>query len=228
MEPDSDNPQLGPLHSDYYTISGVGYSNGQPIQGLEINNVRFDFFDEFILKNESDKCFPQKYYGEWTWYYDDTNSYFGNVYFAVGPNYQMKQITETPYGQITTDMYSEGREIHRPATVYPNYGSTTNNNQTSNTKNNNSSTTFNYESQYRRYERLAESHYNSLTTLGARYSNNGNISGTAGNRSNIGGNIVTLKMNLRDAQKNMRRIRMEAAQQGVTIPQSSWETATVQ
>ena len=137
----------------------------------------------------------------------------------------MKNIIQNPYGDVYLPMYLEdGSEYaNQSGSTYDSSGYTGGSNS-----GNSSSSTFDYESQYRRYERLAQGAYNSLTTLGSQYNNNGQISGTIGNRSNIGGNVVTLKRNLRDAQKNMQRIRNEASQHGVTIPQSSWETATVQ
>lgn len=90
-----------------------------------------------------------------------------------------------------------------------------------------SNANYSYEDTYRRYERLAESHYNSLTTLGYRSQNSNGISGGTGGMTNVGGSIVTMKMNLLNAQKEMRRVRQEAAQNGVIIQQSHWETATV-
>lgn len=42
-----------------------------------------------------------------------------------------------------------------------------------------------------------------------------------------GSNYVQMKKNLRDAQREMQRIRRTAASNGVTIQQSKWETATV-
>lgn len=92
---------------------------------------------------------------------------------------------------------------------------------------NTSNANYSYEDTYRRYERLAESHYNSLTTLGYRSQNSNGISGGTGDMTNVGGSIVTMKMNLLNAQKEMRRVRQEAAQNGVIIQQSHWETATV-
>lgn len=92
---------------------------------------------------------------------------------------------------------------------------------------NTSNTNYSYEDTYRRYERLAENHYNSLTTLGYRSQDSNGISGSTGSMTNVGGSIVTMKMNLSNAQKEMRRVRQEAAQNGVIIQQSHWETATV-
>ena len=189
------------------------------INGIEAPGQTVEIYRDYIKVNGS-KCKPTKYYGEWTWY---DGGWYG--IYAVGPGYQMKNIIQNPYGDVYLPMYLEdGSEYaNQSGSTYDSSGYTGGSNS-----GNSSSSTFDYESQYRRYERLAQGAYNSLTTLGSQYNNNGQISGTIGNRSNIGGNVVTLKRNLRDAQKNMQRIRNEASQHGVTIPQSSWETATVQ
>ena len=85
----------------------------------------------------------------------------------------------------------------------------------------------NYQSQYDMWARRAESHYNSLTNLGySATSKNGNKSGGT-LQSMSGSNYVQMKKSLRDAQREMQRIRRTAANNGVTIQQSRWETATV-
>ena len=82
-----------------------------------------------------------------------------------------------------------------------------------------------YEAQYRRWENLAERHYNSLTNTGIRVTSNGQHSGKAGSMS--GGNYVQQKKAFREAQREMANLRTKAARNGVNIPQSKWETATV-
>lgn len=85
----------------------------------------------------------------------------------------------------------------------------------------------NYQSQYDMWARRAESNYNSLTNLGySATSKKGNKSGGT-LQSMSGGNYVQMKKNLRDAQREMQRIRHTAARNGVTIQQSPWETASV-
>lgn len=83
-----------------------------------------------------------------------------------------------------------------------------------------------YRSIYSSYESSARSYYNALTSGGVRsQDSNGNISGkTVGQMA--GGTYTSAKQGLQNAQKEMRRIRLEAAQHGVTIQQSKWETAT--
>lgn len=84
-----------------------------------------------------------------------------------------------------------------------------------------------YQSEYNRWARLAERHYNSLTNLGYRskHKDGSRSGGTLSSMS--GGNYVQMKKSLRDAQHEMQRIRRKAAQNGVTITPSTWETATV-
>lgn len=84
-----------------------------------------------------------------------------------------------------------------------------------------------YQSEYNRWANLAERHYNSLTNLGYRVKrNDGSRSG--GTLSSMSGSkYVQMKKSLRDAQHEMQRIRRKAAQNGVTITPSTWETATV-
>lgn len=85
----------------------------------------------------------------------------------------------------------------------------------------------NYQSQYDMWARRAESNYNSLTNLGySATSRKGNKSGGT-LQSMSGSNYVQMKKNLRDAQREMQRIRRNAARSGVTIQQSPWETASV-
>lgn len=87
---------------------------------------------------------------------------------------------------------------------------------------------FDYQSQYERYENLVKSHYNSLTTIGTSIETDDGYSGTIGNRGNPGGSTVHLNMKLKDAQKQMSRIRKEAASKGIIITASKWETSTVE
>lgn len=83
----------------------------------------------------------------------------------------------------------------------------------------------NYEAQYKRWENLAERRYNSLTNTGVRITSSGEHSGKSGAMS--GGNYVQQKKALREAQRQMTNIRTKAAQSGVNIARSQWETATV-
>ncbi len=85
----------------------------------------------------------------------------------------------------------------------------------------------NYESQYRNWERRAESHYNSLTNTGYSVtSKTGRKRGSAG-QGMSSGNYVQMKRSLREAQREMRNIRNKAARAGVQIQKSRWEDATV-
>ena len=84
-----------------------------------------------------------------------------------------------------------------------------------------------YQNLYRQYERLAESAYRSLTSTGVsvRYDDGSREGSTLGSWE--GSNYVGMKVELGKAQREMQRIRSEAAREGHHIMQSSWETATV-
>jgi len=86
---------------------------------------------------------------------------------------------------------------------------------------------YDYQSQYRNWERRAQSNYESLTNLGYRATRNDGSKTGGTLQSMSGSNYVQMKKNLRDAQHEMQRIRREAARNGVSIQQSRWETATV-
>lgn len=94
-------------------------------------------------------------------------------------------------------------------------------------KENISSSGDSYQIQYRNWERRAESNYNSITNLGHSYTNKkGEKSGSAG-KSMSGGNYISVKRSFREAQRQMRDIRRKASKEGIKIPQSHWETATI-
>lgn len=83
------------------------------------------------------------------------------------------------------------------------------------------------QSQYAQWERRAIANYNSLTNTGSRVKKNGNdVKGTNGQSLNSG-NYVMQKKALRQAQDEMRKIRSKASKQGISIPQSRYETVTV-
>ncbi len=84
-----------------------------------------------------------------------------------------------------------------------------------------------YQSQYDRWANRAKSNYNSLTATGYDSKrDDGSHSGSTMSGMNTG-NYTLQKKALREAQQEMRKIRQEAAKNGVTIRQSKWETATV-
>ena len=83
-----------------------------------------------------------------------------------------------------------------------------------------------YQSQYQRWANLAERHYNSITNTGLRSTtDSGEHNGKAGSMS--ASNYTQQKKAFRQAQREMARIRTKAAKEGVNIPQSKWETATI-
>lgn len=84
-----------------------------------------------------------------------------------------------------------------------------------------------YRNEYMRWEQRAQANYQSLTNSGYSVRNrNGSRQGGTMQGMNTG-NYVQMKKALRDAQREMRNVRQRAQRNGVTIAQSSWETATV-
>lgn len=85
----------------------------------------------------------------------------------------------------------------------------------------------NYQSQYDKWKKIAESHYNSLTNLGySSTSKSGKKKGSSGQGSSPG-TYTKMKRSLREAQREMRNIRQRARRAGINISQSEWETAIV-
>lgn len=82
-----------------------------------------------------------------------------------------------------------------------------------------------YEDLYRRFEKSVQGFFNGLTINGYKTEDKqGNIKGTTvGKMPTVA--YITSERELRDAQKEMKRIREEAARYGVIIQQSQWETA---
>lgn len=84
-----------------------------------------------------------------------------------------------------------------------------------------------YQTQYAKWKSLAERHYNSITNLGIKVRDSkGNRSGST-LQSMGGGRYVQMKQQFREAQRQMRNTRLNAKNKGFTIPQSKWETATI-
>ena len=83
-----------------------------------------------------------------------------------------------------------------------------------------------YEASYRRWESRVQDILGSLTIGGYEYKDkDGEIRGKT-SKDTKGWAYVGFKSQLRNAQENMRKIRLEAARYGVNIQQSKWETAT--
>lgn len=83
------------------------------------------------------------------------------------------------------------------------------------------------ESQYKQWENRAKSNYKSLTNLGSQYKKNGKeVGGTAGQGMSPS-NYMQMKKTLREAQKEMRNIRLKASKQGINIPKSEYEDVVV-
>ena len=91
----------------------------------------------------------------------------------------------------------------------------------------NFTSSYNYEDSYRRWEARVQDWFGNLTQFGYDYKDkDGNIKGKAGDNMLHGGAYVGNKSGLRDAQNQMRKIRLEAEKHGIHIVQSKWETAT--
>lgn len=83
-----------------------------------------------------------------------------------------------------------------------------------------------YENAYRSWEKRVQDWFNNLTTGGYKYQEkNGDIRGKTDNgMSQVA--YVGNQAGLKNAQNEMRKIRLEAQKYGVNIMQSKWETAT--
>ncbi len=81
-----------------------------------------------------------------------------------------------------------------------------------------------YQAQYNKWASSAESIYNSLSAIRTtdRYGNKEGYSDWGGTSSE-----AQMKVQLSNAQREMRNIRNEAARYGYSIPMSTWETAVV-
>lgn len=85
-----------------------------------------------------------------------------------------------------------------------------------------------YRAHYRKFEQYAEDAVRNLTSGGySTKDSKGNIKGKSNYDYVNGIGYTGNQMNLRNCQKQMEKIRLEAAKYGVIIPQSKWETATV-
>lgn len=128
----------------------------------------------------------------------DALASFGNVLGQMAGNYT---------GQNADNSYSSG---------YSGYNNSSSSDNASS-----------YQTQYSKWESIAERHYNSITNTGFRVRDRqGNRGGGAMQGMNSG-NYVQMKKSFRDAQRQMRNIRNNAKRHGVTITQSKWETATI-
>lgn len=86
-----------------------------------------------------------------------------------------------------------------------------------------------YREMYARWERNAKSCYESLTVVGSRTKDKKTGKDTGGSAMGTwgAGSYTGMKHNLRNAQKEMRKVRDEARRNGFSIPQSEYETINV-
>ena len=95
------------------------------------------------------------------------------------------------------------------------------------TKEENFTSSYDYEASYRGWEARVQDWFGNLTQFGYDYKDkNDNIRGIAGSNMLHGGAYVGNKSGLRNAQEQMRKVRLEAEKHGIHIVQSKWETAT--
>ncbi len=123
------------------------------------------------------------------------------------------------FGQILMQATGGGNANYQPINSFSN--------DYIDNSNSSSGSGINWQAQYSRWENEAKSLYDRLTSSGLRVKDNqGNMSGT--NAGNVAPRYyIGLKQNLRRAQSEMRKIRQKARQDGITIPESKYESAAV-
>lgn len=84
-----------------------------------------------------------------------------------------------------------------------------------------------YKENYTRWERQAASIFNSISNIAVRNSN-GSTTGYSNVNDYGVNNLASMKNDYSSAQREMRNLRMEAQQEGITIQASSWETTSIQ
>ena len=155
--------------------------------------------------------------------------------YLLDPNYAMAQVQQAEYQeyqqvrqsyqQMGKDLtLDEFRQIKGQAIMMSNQetGSITE------TNDNISGGSYDPRDTYRRWEKQAESIYDSLTIGGGTVkTESGKSHGVAGEIWTHGGTYSSMQMLFRDAQKEMRRVREEAAAMGINITPSEWETRTI-
>lgn len=87
----------------------------------------------------------------------------------------------------------------------------------------------NYAAMYANWERRAKQNYESLTTTGFRVVDDKTKKNVGGSTSQgmSGGNYTLQKKSLREAQREMKRIRTKAEKAGIKIPKSEYEDVVV-
>ena len=81
--------------------------------------------------------------------------------------------------------------------------------------------------QYSNWAKTAEKHYNSLTNTGVRAKSKGEDAGGSNVQSLSPGNYVSQKKSLREAQREMKSIRLKAKRKGIDIQKSRYEDISV-
>lgn len=193
------------FYKDFIVVEGMRYdfceTNGilNAYKGPEIFNGR-----QYYIVNQS---------------YDV--SLISEIDTPMGPNRQTIMITRVKEPIIPD--YIDMIPSNVPVTNMNTYGN--NNSGGVNTDNNSSNSNF-YESDYRLAESQAADLYNTLTNFSVQESN-GTMTGYANHNYLGSSNYISIKSLYNQKQHEMESIRMKAAQHGVIIPQSPWETRTI-
>lgn len=130
------------------------------------------------------------------------------------------------YKKIGKDLTLEEYRAMQGQAIMMANGEYTDNTENSSSINSNGS--YSPVEQYRRWEKIVESNYNTLSIGGYSSTNDsGTPSGKAGEMWSSGGSYTTIKQNMRKAQEEMRKCRKEAAAIGINITPSKWENADI-
>lgn len=139
------------------------------------------------------------------------------------------EIEENNSGTFWDALASFGNLLGQMASGYAGQNTDNSYSTSYSTHNNSSSSTSaaSYQTEYARWEGIAERHYNSITNTGFRVRDKQGKRGGSAMQGMTSGNYVQMKKSFRDAQRQMRNIRNNAQRHGVRITQSKWETATI-
>lgn len=191
----------------YLLLGEWGYRNNHYAEAYQAYDMAFELAEEqgkqklLPSKTIRDICYDKAHGVE----YEPEPSFLGILSELVDKTMEIRSsIHEIKHGTTSTSVGASGGVL--PSAGMSGGGS--------------------YQSQYQRWENLAERHYNSITNTGLRSTtDSGEHNGKAGSMS--ASNYTQQKKAFRQAQREMARIRTKAAKEGVNIPQSKWETATI-
>lgn len=205
------------LYEGDYTFTG------QVIQNLQITNTGVTLMTNFkIYENVlfDEKGEPARYVGNSNFFTFDCRKYVTNnnpdVFYyvnVVGIVYMGTSKTEfIPFvGNVTSVMYMiyEPGDTRSQHSTVPQGGYNNGSGGVAPSQGNNASREQMYRNQYAQWEKTVISHWNTLTSM------------------RDGAARTSVRMNFRNAQSQMRHIRQNAQMEGISIPASAWETASV-